>query len=226
MPRSVLAALLSTLAVALLAPAAADARVVLVATGDGTVTMTDVATNQVAARLPVGGVSRGVVVAPDGSRGYVAAGLLVQGLDLGTRLPVGAIGLRGTVRALAISADGRRLYAARRGAIDVIDATTFTLAGSIRLPSGSEPRSIAVSSDGTRAAVVLDRRHIGIASLVANTLIKRIEIDSPSAWPIPRPDATSGSRRPARRPGACSSSGRMASRARATGPAAPSGAAG
>ena len=54
---------------------AAQARVVLVATGDGTATLTDVATNQVVARVPVGGRSRAAAAAPDGSRGYIAAGM-------------------------------------------------------------------------------------------------------------------------------------------------------
>src|SRR4051795_4665021 len=60
-------------AAALLAPSAASARVVLVATGDGAATLTDVATNQVVARIPVGGRSRAVAAAPDGARGYVPA---------------------------------------------------------------------------------------------------------------------------------------------------------
>src|SRR3954464_10997160 len=59
-------------AAALLAPAAPPARVVLVATGDGAATLTDVATNQVVARIPVGGRTRATAAAPDGSRGYVA----------------------------------------------------------------------------------------------------------------------------------------------------------
>src|SRR3954451_17569992 len=97
------------LAAALLAPAAASARVVLVATGDGAATLTDVATNQVVARIPVGGRTRAVASAPDGSRGYVAAGARVLAVDLTTRLPVGAANLRGAPGALAVSADGVRL---------------------------------------------------------------------------------------------------------------------
>src|SRR4051794_19876626 len=158
---------------ALLAPAGAHARVVLVATGDGTATLTDVATNQVVARVPVGGRTRAAVAAPDGSRGHVAAGARpaagrappapdgsrgsvaggarVVGIDLATRLPVGEAALPGTPTALAVSADGLRLYAARPGALDVIDAPTFAVRGSIRLPRDSKPTSLAVSSDGARA---------------------------------------------------------------------------
>src|SRR4029079_2109743 len=61
---TVLSALVA--AAALLAPAAAHARVVLVATGDGAATLTDVATNQIVTRIPVGGRSRAVAAAPDG----------------------------------------------------------------------------------------------------------------------------------------------------------------
>src|SRR3954449_12200968 len=89
------------LALALLAPAAAHARVVLVATGDGTATLTDVATNQVVARVPVGGRTRAAVAAPDGSRGYVAAGARVVGIDLATRLPGGEAGRPGAPAARA-----------------------------------------------------------------------------------------------------------------------------
>jgi len=169
------------LAVCLLAPAAASARVVLVATGDGTVTLTDVATNRVVARLPVGGVRRAAAAAPDGSRGYVAAGTRGLGIDLTTRLPVGAASLRGAPGALAVSADGVRLYAARRGAIDVIDATTFAVLASIPLPRASNPTSLAVSGDGTRAAATIDRRHVMIASLERFVPLKRVELTNPGA---------------------------------------------
>ena len=176
---TVLAALVA--AAALLAPAAAHARVVLVATGDGTATLTDVATNQVVTRIPVGGRSRAVAAAPDGSRGYVAAGTRVLGIDLATRLPVGAANLSGTPGALAVSADGLRLYAARPGALDVIDPATFGVLASIALPRRSNPTSLAVSGDGTRAAVVIDRRHVAIASLERFALIKRVEVTAPGA---------------------------------------------
>src|SRR3954462_12804791 len=152
------------IAAALLAPSAASARVVLVATGDGAATLTDVATNAVVARIPVGGRSRAVAAAPRsragaagpaGSRGYVAAGRRILGIDLTTRLPVGAANIAGTPAALAVSANGARLYAARRGALEVIAAATFAALASIRLPRTSNPTSLAVSSDGTRAAVTI-----------------------------------------------------------------------
>src|SRR5919107_1083608 len=168
-------------AVALLRPAAACARVVVVATGTGTAALTDVATNRVVARVPVGGRSRAAVAAPDGSRGYVAAGRRVLAVDLTTRIPVGAANLRGTATALAVATDGARLYVGRPRAIDVVDATTFAVTGSIRLPRSATPTSLAVSSDGTRLAAVIDRRHVGLVNLTARPLIRRIAVRAPSA---------------------------------------------
>src|SRR3954451_2502353 len=175
------------LAVALLAPAAASARVVLVATGDGAVTLTDVETNRIATQIPVGGRTRATAAAPDGSRGNVAAGVRVVAIDLTTRQPVGAATLAGAPSALAVSADGLRVYAARPGAIDVIDPATFSVLASIRLPRTSNPTSLAVSSDGTRAgagtgaAAAIDRRHVAIVSLQRGVILKRVEVASPGA---------------------------------------------
>ena len=64
----------SVLLAALAVVPAAHARVVLVATGDSAATLTDVTTNKVVARIPVGARSRAAAIAPDGTRGYVAAG--------------------------------------------------------------------------------------------------------------------------------------------------------
>src|SRR3954453_12834446 len=98
------------IAAALLAPSAASARVVLVATGDGAATLTDVATNQVVARIPVGGRTRATAGAPDGARAYVAGAVRGFRIEFPPRQPVGAATLAGASSALAVSADGLRLY--------------------------------------------------------------------------------------------------------------------
>src|SRR4051794_9019600 len=169
------------LAVALLAPAAAPARVVLVATGEGGVPRPDAEPNGFAPQTRGGGRPRAPAAAPDGSRGYVAAGVRVVAIDLTTRQPVGAATLAGAPSALAVSADGLRLYAARPGAIDVIDPATFSVLASIRLPRTSNPTSLAVSGDGTRAAAAIDRRHVAIVSLQRGVILKRVEVANPGA---------------------------------------------
>ena len=93
---------------------AAHARVVVVATDDGTATLTDVTTNKVVARIPVGGRARGAAVAPDGTRGYVATGRHVAAIDLGAHRVVANVNVPGGVTTLAASGDGQRLYVARR----------------------------------------------------------------------------------------------------------------
>ena len=103
-------------------------------------TLTDVATNQVVHAIPVGGRSRAVAAAPDGSRGYVAAGTACA-RDRPRDPPAGRRrepepGRRG---ALAVSADGLRLYAARRGALDVIDPADVRRARVDRAPATVEP---------------------------------------------------------------------------------------
>ena len=78
--------------------------------------------------------------------------------------------------ALAMSADGQRLYAARRGAIDVIDAPTMTLKASIALGAKATGAALAISADATRAAVVLDAKRIGVVDLVRFRLSRRAKL--------------------------------------------------
>src|SRR4051812_39539339 len=177
--------MLRSLAPAALAVAAlavvpvAHARVVVVATGDAAATLTDVTTNKVVARVGVGGHTRAAAVAPDGTRGYVGTGRRVVALDLAARAVVASATVGGTVTALAASSDGQRVYAARAGAIDVIDAPTMTVRASIALGRHSHPTSLAVSDDGTLAAVALDSRHAAIVDLVRFHLRKRMAIGNP-----------------------------------------------
>src|SRR6185312_7024066 len=154
----------------------AQARVVLVATGDGTATLTDVTTNKVVARIPVGGRARGAAVAPDGTRGYVATGRRVAAIDLGAHRIVANVNVPGGVTTLAASGDGQRLYVARRRAIDVVDAPTMTLKASIALGAKASGAALAVSSDATRAVVVLDAKHVGVVDLVRFRLSRRVTL--------------------------------------------------
>ena len=111
--------LLPALTLFLLAAApAAQARVMVVATGNAFATLLDVQSGALVARVPVAGGTRAVAVAPDGSRGYVAAGAGVAAIDLNARTRVGDVQLTGTPTAIAISASGHRLVAVRKGALD------------------------------------------------------------------------------------------------------------
>ena len=112
---------------------------VVVASGDANATLTDVSTSKVVARIPVGGRSRAAVAAPDGSRGYVAAGARVVAIDLTTRQVTAAAQLGGAARRARRL--GRRRAGStpsRRGAVEVIDTATFTVVRAIAHGGGHD----------------------------------------------------------------------------------------
>jgi YVTN family beta-propeller protein len=170
-PRAPLTPILLAATLALVAAPAAQARVLAVATGTPTAVLTDIPSNKVVARLALGGPTRAVAASPDGARGYVAAGRRVALIDLNARAVTGGLDLAGAISSLALTPDGTRVLAARRGAIDVIDAATLTVVASISL-GDAKPGPLAVSADGTWAAVGIGRR-VGLVSLTLNHLDRR-----------------------------------------------------
>ena len=160
--------LLPALLLSLLAAApAAHARVMLVATGNASATLLDVQSGALVTRVPVAGASRAVAVAPDGSRGYVAAGAGVAAIDLNARTRAGDVQLTGTVSAIAISASGKRLVAVRKGALDSIDPLALTVTRSVDLGAKArKPAAVAISADGAKAVVALDAKRIAIVDLL------------------------------------------------------------
>jgi Ca2+-binding RTX toxin-like protein len=170
-------ALLPALALCALALAsAAQARVMLVASGQGTATLLDVSSGALVARVPLPGAARDVAIAPDGVRGYVAAGATVAAIDLNARAGLTAVTLRGTPVAMAMSASGKRIAALRKGAIDVIDPATLTIVRSVALGAHArKPTAIAVSADGVKAVVALDAQRIAVVDLVGGS-VKRFKL--------------------------------------------------
>ncbi|PTL56629.1 hypothetical protein [Paraconexibacter algicola] len=178
MPRSrrpVLAALVLLGALAGLAAPSAQARVLVVADGGRSAVLTDVTTNRVLVRVPVGGVARASAVSPDGTTGYASADDAVAGIDLQTRRLTRRVAVRGVVVALAVSPDGGRLYAVRRGGVDVIDTATFTLVRSIAIPRSS-PGPAALSPDGQKLVTVTGARQIGIVNVVEGRFARRLKL--------------------------------------------------
>jgi len=88
---------------ALAAPAAAQARVAVVATGGPDAAFVDVNTRQIVGTLTMPGATQAVAAAPDGGRAYVGADGYVVGIDLASRTPVATVGLPGPVGALAVT---------------------------------------------------------------------------------------------------------------------------
>ncbi len=153
--------LLTTLACAAATGAAATpaahARVAVVATGDERPAITAFGGTEVVARPDVGGATRAVTASPDGARAFVAADRRVVRIDLTTNEAAGGtVDLGSNVVHLDISGDGGRIFAARRGAIDIIDAATLQRIDTVDV-DGYRYGPFAVSNDGTIAALGLER---------------------------------------------------------------------
>src|SRR3954453_1672766 len=110
MPRFRPVALGAVLAVALLLPAAASARVAVVASGTTKALFVDTGSNAVAGALALPGRTRAVAASPDGTRAFVAAGDQVVAIDLAARARSGAVGLPSRPVALAVSSDAGALF--------------------------------------------------------------------------------------------------------------------
>jgi len=165
-------------ALLLLAPAAAHARVVVVALDRPQAALLDVTTRQIAARVALPGRARAVATAADGSRAYVAAGRGVTAIDLASRAVAGRAALPGTATAVAVAPDGARVYATRGRVLDVIDAATLRPLAAIRLPGAA--RALAVTPDGTRAIATL-RNRVVVADLTTLRVRRRARVKGAGA---------------------------------------------
>jgi len=115
------------------------------------------AANTVIATIPVGVDPVDVVLSPDGTGAYVLTGDgSVWLVDLGTNTRIGEYVAGSDSRAMAISADGTRLYVTSAGLdqVTVID-TARILDPSVvaQIPVGVDPTAVVLSPDGTRAYV-------------------------------------------------------------------------
>ena len=164
--------LLLSLAVLLIVPAAASARVVIVATDTANAVLIDTRTNTVVGSVALPGKTRAVAAAPDGTRGYLAAGATVSIIDLAARTGAGSAVLPGTPLALAVTADGTQIWAARKGAIDLVDIATARRIGERKL-SGT-PVDMAITDD--RAVVVQAGGKVAILDLGTGRLVRRVSI--------------------------------------------------
>ena len=169
--------LLACLAALLCFAPAAQARYVLVATGGSTVALIDTRSNAPTASPELPGATRAVAAAPDGSRGYVAAGRGIAMIDLTSGKVIGGVPLQGVPAAIAVAPDGQRLYSARKSGIEIIDplgikhVATLTLSGM--------PLDLVVT--GSRAVVVQAGGKVAILDLTTGHLVRRVKVAGASA---------------------------------------------
>src|SRR5437764_8494700 len=120
---------------------AATVRIVQTNAAGDSVMLIDPATNKVVGEIKDIEVNHGAAAAPDGSRLYVTneAESTLDVADLKTLKVIKHIPLTNHPNNVAVSKDGKRVYAAivaGAGAIDVIDTATLTRVKSIRTEGG------------------------------------------------------------------------------------------
>jgi Ca2+-binding RTX toxin-like protein len=169
----------------LLGAAGAPARVALLATGTNEVALLDVTTDQVVARPPLPGASRAVAIARDGRRAFVAAGNAVAAFDFGL---VPAAALPGTAApfavltrdlgapavGIAVSPGGASAYAAAGRRLYVLDARTLAIRHRVDLHGTAS--ALALSGQGTLAAVVLAKGRVAMVQIGAPKLLRRVKV--------------------------------------------------
>ena len=158
-----------------LMPAAADARVTLVATGLPELALIDVSTSQVVGRLSLPGPARAVAVTRNGQRGFVAAGTDIVALDVNARTQTARASLGAPELAdLVLSPDQSTLYAVQGQRLVVLDAATLTPRSAIELRG--EGAQLAVSPDGRVAAVVLRSGRVAMVALSNGRLLRLVRL--------------------------------------------------
>jgi Ca2+-binding RTX toxin-like protein len=173
------------LLVALLGAGCAQARVALLATGTNDVALLDVTTDVVVARPALPGPSRAVAITRDGSRAFAAAGNAVAAFDLGmvpaaplpgTPAPFAVVARDLGVPAvgIAVSPGGASIYAAAGRRLFVLDARTLAIRHRVRLRGTA--RALALSREGTLAAVVLTGGRVAMVATGGPKLLRRVKI--------------------------------------------------
>src|SRR6476620_760455 len=162
--------LLLALALGSLTLQAATVRIVQTNAAGDSVMLIDPVTNKVVGEIGGIEVNHGAAAAPDGSRFYITneAESTVDVADGRTLKVIKHIPLTNHPNNIAVSKDGRRVYAAivaGAGAIDVIDAATLTRVKSIRTEGGihnvyvtPDGRFIVAGSIPGRKVTVIDQR--------------------------------------------------------------------
>jgi len=174
--------------VALVGAACAQARVALLATGTNDLALLDVTTNLVVARPALPGPSRAVAITRDGRRAFAAAGNAVAAFDLGM-VPAAPIASPPTPAApfavltrdlgvpavgIAVSPGGASVYAAAGQRLFVLDARTLAIRHRVRLRGTA--RALALSREGTLAAVVLTKGRVAMVATGAPKLLRRVRV--------------------------------------------------
>ncbi|RZK35331.1 MAG: YncE family protein, partial [Pedobacter sp.] len=118
------------------------------------VSVIDINTNNIVARIPVGEGPTGVAVSPDGTRVYVANydSHNVSVIDALENKVIATIQLNNALGSIRVSPDGKKIYVVDlSGKLITIDALTNTRTASLSVPASTY--SMSISRDGSKIFV-------------------------------------------------------------------------
>ncbi|MET0603121.1 MAG: hypothetical protein ABW167_14135, partial [Baekduia sp.] len=188
-------ALLALLCGGMLMPAGlAQARVALIATQTNDAALLDVATGKVTKKVALPGPTTAVAVTRDGKVGFAAGGGALLAIDLrggdvtvapsaGTAPSGGAVAadtgpkqLAGgaPIVALAVSPAGGKVYAIAGTRLLWVDARTLAVQRSVALHG--KALTLAISGDGTLAAIPLKGDRVAMVDLQRGKLLRRVKV--------------------------------------------------
>ena len=177
-----------------LAPAA-GARVLLVAGNTPELTLVELSTDAIVARIAMPGPVTGVATSASGRRGYAAAGNTIVEIDIDRRAETRRVVLAGApVSALARARDGGVL-ALQGDRVTIADPSNLAPTNTIAL--GATGRQITAGRSIARAVVVLDGGRVAILALDEGRLLRTARARPRRATPALRSDHAPA--RPARR---------------------------
>jgi Ca2+-binding RTX toxin-like protein len=179
---------------ALMPAAAAQARVALIATGTNEAALLDVATGKVTKKVALPGPTTAVAVTRDGKVGFAAGGGALLAIDLrGADVTVptttstapsgGAVAadtgpkqLAGgaPIVALGVSPGGGNVYAISGTHLIRVEARTLAVERTIALHG--KALALAISNDGTLAAVPLKGGRVAMVDLQRSRLLRRVTV--------------------------------------------------
>ncbi len=163
-------------------PVAAQPYAYVANLGSATVSVVDVATQSVAATVPVGSNPDGVAATPDGTRVFVANFLSddLSVIDTSTNTVIARIDVGSGPVGVAVRPDGTFAYVTNRGSntVSVVSVATNALVATI--PVGAGPDAVAITPDGAFAYVTNSFTHspgtVSALDLRTNTVKTTVEV--------------------------------------------------
>ena len=163
--------------------------------GAGNVSVIDVATNAIAATVPLGTNPASVSVSPDGSRVYISnqGGNNVSVLSTATNTVTATVPVGRSPRGVAITPDGARAYVANGDVANISVLSTATNIVTATIPVGISPRGVAVTPDGSRVYVAnygFSSSNVSVISTATNTVIATVPVGVSPFGVAVTPDGT------------------------------------